>query len=317
MTAKTPTRKRLPLMTDEVRQMLDLRHSAEQRGNFSPLGRLAWMQTEHGTIQFPVVNGEGCGPDLAQRCDTTTGPDPNALLVLGQWEGLPPLRVNTSKPCPKCRHACDVCDGSGKKLCELCGGQTWIPGNWLPCAGPNCLKETGKFRGECVTCGGSGQIREQNPCAMCDGSAKMTCSRCAGSGKYSTGRINGAVDWDVSPKCKFCYGSTFVGEWQRQDEKRFTNAMLLYKAPKAEGARRGDVDFLLGRRKAYRVLGPILEFAIRDPHSLRARIFDVSPDSAGDLLVLLVPRSKVQRPQKAYLVGGVVRERGVRMAVGA
>ena len=63
------------------------------------------------------------------------------------------------------------------------------------------------------------------------------------------------------------------------------------------------------RRGEFLVLGPIREFAIRDPQSLRTRIFDVGPDAAGDWLVLLVPALATMRPQKAYLVGGVVRER--------
>ena len=61
--------------------------------------------------------------------------------------------------------------------------------------------------------------------------------------------------------------------------------------------------------QSFSVLGPIREFAIRDPQSLRTRIFDVDADAVGDLLMLLVPARATMRPQKAYLVGGVVRER--------
>ena len=288
--------------------MVQLRHTAEQRGNFEPLGRLQWLRTEHGMIRFPVLNsamGEGCGPDLAVINDSETNfktmiTQQFPLIVLGQWDGLPPLRVNTTKPCPKCRHACDVCDGSGKKLCELCGGRAWLAGPWLPCPGPGCVRDTGGFatgaiKEGCVTCRGQGQVPEQLPCKMCEGTTKMTCSRCAGSGKYSTGRVNGSVDWDIAPKCKACSGTTFVGAWKRQDEKQFMNATL----------------------DRYLVLGPILEFAISDPRTSRQRLFDVSPDAKRDLLVLLVPRSPRQKPQKAYLVGGVVREREVRGAMSA
>ena len=236
-------------MSDEVKAMVQLRHGAEQRGHFEPLGRLQWMQTEHGTILFPARNGEGCGPDLACVTDderpinvpmrslgltvemTKLEFAQNQLLVLGQWQGLPPLRVNSSKPCPKCRHACDVCDGSGKKLCELCGGQTWLPGPFVPCPGPGCVRDTGGFENgkiadHCATCRGNGQIPEHLACKMCEGSKKMTCPRCQGTGKYSTGRVNGSVDWDVSPKCKACAGTCFVGKWEKQDEKKFTNARI-------------------------------------------------------------------------------------------
>lgn len=299
-------------MSDEVKAMVQLRHSAEQRGEFEPQGRLQWMQTEHGTIRFPAtVNGEGCGPDLAlvQRFVKDVGalkewevPESDrggALIVLGQWQGLPALRVNSSKPCPKCRHACDVCDGSGKKLCELCGGQTWLPGPFVPCPGPGCVRDTGGFAkgriaDNCATCRGNGHIPEHLPCTMCKGSKQMTCSRCQGTGKYSTGRVNGSVDWDVSPKCKACAGTCFVGKWEKQDVKKFANATL------RQRLKRGKRDFF--------VVGPIREFAIRDPQTLRTRIFDVGQDAAGDFLVLLLPAGVTQFP-KAYLVGGVVRER--------
>ena len=312
-----------------MRDMIGVRHLAEQRGHFEPLGRLQWLRTEHGMIQFPAVNGEGCGPDLAYakrvvkeyprsaessviatQVEIPESDRGGALIILGHWEGLPALRVNTRKPCPRCRHACDVCDGGGKKLCELCGGRKWIPGPWLPCPGPGCVRDSGGFasgtiKQGCATCGASGQVPEQKLCPMCDGLAQITCSRCQGSGKYSTGRINGSVDWDVSPKCRFCAGTCCVGEWQPQKPEAFMNATLQIPRTAKTSA------------KGYLVLGPISEFAIRDPRTLRARIFDVSPDVARDRLVLLVPRSRLQKPQKAYLVGGIVRERKALSAVSA
>ena len=295
-------------MSAEVREMIQLRHSAEQRGHFEPLGRLQWMRTEHGLIRFPAVNGEGCGPDLASSGEGSLSSS-DALIVLGRWQGFPPLRVNSSKPCPKCRHACDVCNGGGRKLCELCGGQTWQRGKWLPCPGPGCVRDTGgfgpgKIKAGCATCMGSGQVPEQLPCAMCESSGQMTCTRCRGTGKYSTGRVNGSIDWDIAPLCKACSGTCCVGRWEKQDEKKFANATLV----------RHSANSI---PKTYLVLGPIREFAIRDPQTLRTRLFDVAPDSAGDLLVLLVPRSPRQTPQKAYLVGGVVRERRPMSAVSA
>ena len=55
-------------MTDEVSQMIALRHGAEQRGNYEPFGRVQWFRTVHGLIYFPADSqtGEGCGPDLAR-----------------------------------------------------------------------------------------------------------------------------------------------------------------------------------------------------------------------------------------------------------
>lgn len=287
-------------ISDEVRAMIDLRHSAEQRGNFSPLGRLLWLQTEHGTIQFPAdLNGVVTGPDIGaavvEKSSTPDGPicpDTNALLVLGPWAGLPALRVNTSKPCPKCRHICDACAGSGKKLCELCGGKGWRPGKFLPCSGAGCNGETGNFKPDCGVCGGSGQIVERVKCPMCGAKAKdaddftlMVCSKCKGTKKYSTGRKNGSVDWD-GPKCPACLGQCTIGNWVPQNVKKFTNARL------------GE----------FRVLGPIVSFMLRGYESGRGITFDASPDASNDLPVLLVPL-RARGLQKAYLVGGVVHER--------
>jgi hypothetical protein len=318
-------------ISDEVKAMVAMRHSAEQRGNYEPFGRVQWLRTVHGLIYFPADSqtGEGCGPDLGY-----VSPDSSiaaqienggAMIMLGAWEGLPSLRFNTSKPCPKCRHLCDVCKGERKKLCELCGGRTWIPGPWLPCPGPGCVRDGGGFAtgkinpAGCATCGSTGQVPEQVLCEMCEATGKQVCTRCKGTGKYSTGRVNGAIDWDVSPKCKACDGTTYQGKWVRQDISKFTNAILV----QAGILNPRDVTHLgagpLKNRRSFAenprtftVLGPITQFAIRDPRSLRTRMFDVGADAAGDHLVLLVPRSPRQRPQKAYLVGGVVREREMR-----
>ncbi len=308
-------------MTDEVREMLQVRHEAEQRGNYEPLGRLQWLRTEYGLIRFPAIDGALCGPDLAVHRDhsleeESIGPQP-AWIVLGEWTGLPPLRVNTAKPCPKCRHACDVCDGSGKKLCELCGGASWIAGNWLPCPGVGCSKETGNFKSDCLTCRGTGQVREHNACTMCKGEMRngfsvTICTRCAGTGKFSTGRAKGSIDFDDAAKCKACDGSTFVGEWKRQDEKQFANAMLSV-GPEIVNKKRGT----LKNPRIFNVLGPIQQFGIQHPRNSRGRIFDVGPDAAGDLLVLLVPGRPTMKAQKAYLVGGVVREREEERRVSA
>jgi hypothetical protein len=139
---------------------------------------------------------------------------------------------------------------------------------------------------------------------MCDGSKLMTCARCKGTGKFSTGKVNGAVDWNLGA-CKACEGTGLRGEWQRQDVTKFANATLRIPRTGKTAA------------KGYLVLGPIQSFALRDFESGLTRTFDVTPDAMKDLLVLLVPRSPQQKPQKAYLVGGIVRERDVRAAVGA
>lgn len=285
--------------------MIDLRHQSEQRGHFEPLGRLLTLETAHGVIQFGTQQGEGIGPDLAHSvcADESCTIDDNALLVLGQWTGLPALRRNSQTPCPRCKHTCEICGGTGKKQCEGldCGGRGWTNGNWLPCPGPDCYKDTGQFKPTCVTCATSevrGMIREQVPCLMCKGTKVMICSGCKGTKKRSTGRINGSLDWRL-PACKACAGTGWKGEWVAQDVKKFTNAQL--DPLKWQDGKKWPAQTLLA-------LGPIHDFTVKDFTTLRLRSFEVSPDSKGDYLMLLVP--KVLRGRaKAYLVGGVVRER--------
>jgi len=293
-------------MTDEVSAALALRHSAEQRGQFSPLGRLLWLDTDHGRIQFPAKDGEFDGPDLAQisKSDGESLPItyPEVLLVLGQWSGLPALRQNSHKFCPKCLHTCNVCGGKKKKLCEMCGGRKWTPGPWLPCPGADCNQETGNFKPECVTCRGSGQIPREMPCQMCDSTGEMTCTQCRGTGKWPTGRQGGSVDYQA-PACKACEGNCRVGEWKKQDLRTFTNARLL------EILERGKQKY---PTREFLVLGPIYSFGLNLFGSRGAAIFDVVPDAKNDLLNLLVPADGKQKPQKAYLVGGIVRERDAR-----
>jgi hypothetical protein len=299
-------------MTPEVADMIALRHGAEQRGNFSPLGRLLFLITDHGKIEFPAEDGEWTGPDLALACTDgevlyvdkpASSQTTDVLMVLGAWTGLPALRKLSDDPCPKCRHACDICDGSGKKQCQgyQCGGRGWIPGPWLECPGPGCNKETGAFKPGCATCGGTGQIPKQLPCPMCEGTKVMTCPRCKGSGIFSTGKLGGQLDYKLPP-CKACKGFGFRFDMVPQDLDQFVNAKL---------KRRDGIRSVRRARReiCWLVLGPIREFVIQDCRDGQRRAFDIGADAAGDLMVMLVPRSPRTKPQKAYLVGGVVRER--------
>jgi len=320
-------------MSPEVRAMIELRHQAEQRGHFSPLGRLLSMETQHGTIVWPSERGEGVGPDLAlvspvdfQTVEGWRKEEPSkdeegnvcpvgfkremmqvpridSLIVLGAWVGLPALRHNSTVPCAKCRHACDICDGSGKKVCEglNCGGRGTVPGVFALCTAPNCSRETGKPKPECEKCGGSGQVAEMITCSLCCGSGKMTCSRCRGTGKFSTGRVNGSIDWQL-PKCKACDGTGWKGSFVKQDVAKFTQAEVFQLVNKIS-PRSKPVP------RSYFALGPVYSFAVQDFQTSKPRSFDVSPDEKGELLFMLVPASPRQKPQKAYLVGGVVRER--------
>jgi hypothetical protein len=299
-------------MKPEVCVLVDMRHQAEQRGHTQPLGRLLYLTTDHGTIQFPVVNvvnGEGIGPDLAAYLvpESASAPgvapvaDLNTLIVLGAWMGLPPIRHDSTIACPKCRTDCDSCDGSGKKQCQGygCGGRGTVDGKWRPCPGENCSAATGKINAAgCDTCHNSGHVAEQNPCPMCNATGKMTCPRCKGTGKIATGYQGGQVPgfskeknrMVIPPQCAACNGTTWYEGFAEQEVEKFTNAVLTRD------------------RSVYAVLGPIRSFVISDVVTRHTRIFDVTPDAMGDFMVLLVPATKGLL-RKAYLVGGVVREK--------
>jgi hypothetical protein len=314
-----------PELSPEVRVMIDVRHQAEQRGDYEVLGRLVIIETAHGLIEFPAEHGEWAGPDIGWTLTPfNEAPPPekpvegasyydvysfggsidfNTLIVLGAWPGLPALRQTTGDPCNHCLHVCDICNGTGKKQCEGldCGGRGFINGNWLSCPGPGCHAETGQFKPNCATCATSpiqGQIREQIVCPMCKGEKVIVCTGCKGTKKRSTGHVNGSLDWRL-PACKACGGTGRKGKWIPQDLKKFTNAEL--KRPRgASDKTPWKLDML--------ALGPIHSFTIKDLATARLRLFEVSQDAAGDFLMLLVPKT-VRANSRAYLVGGVVSER--------
>jgi hypothetical protein len=303
-------------MSSELRAAIDLRHQAEQRGHFEPLGRLLSLATPHGLITFGSKGGVGTGPDLAwilkpdveygelERDCKKLGHVEIGLLVLGQWSGIPPIRKNSHTPCSACSRPCEVCAQTGKKLCEDCGGSGWQSGgNWVSCPGQGCHKETGQYKEDCATCKLSevrGQIRERSECPMCRGKkdksgfSQMVCSACRGKKRRSTGLIHGSLDWQL-PKCKTCSGTAWRGEWIKTDPEKYS------------------ADHVLPMAQSYPhvmlALGPIGAFDLRDFSTGRPRTFSVSRDAAGDLLHLLVPKFVRDSPRcKAYLVGGVVRE---------
>lgn len=317
---KTPSKPKPSEMPSNLRQMVELRHSAEQRGHYEPLGRLLYLKTAHGIIRWPADQyGEAQGPDVACAMMPLPGdvrrdlPNPvqgefadwNTLLLLGPWLPLPPIRVNSSTPCPRCRNVCPNCHGEGQKQCEQVGcgglGHVEVPGQLL-CTAPGCVVETGKINPNgCEKCRNSGMIPRCDPCEMCHGTKVMTCPVCKGSKKISTGKIGGSTDYKAGD-CRACHGTGWKAAFEPQNVEKFVNAVLdPLKFP--DKKKFPPVRWL--------ALGPIHEFAIEDSSSRMQRSFEVSSDSMGDFLMLLIPAGHKRQamPAKAYLVGGVVRER--------
>jgi hypothetical protein len=299
-----------------------------------PAERGEWAGPDLGIVC--AIGGEVLKVPMDAKL-TTSPSDTNILVILGDWRGLPPLRetlktprlrngkpvftgedgrsvpagtsganqVFDHVPCRKCLHVCDVCDGKGTKACENldCGGRGWISGFWISCPGPGCHKDKKQFKADCATCATSpirGQIRERQVCPECEGEKIMRCSGCMGTGKRATGHKNGSLDYRVGA-CGACNGTGRKGRWVPQELAKFCNAELADVRSAKNGAK---------WKRFWRVLGPIHSFTLDSFGGRGLRSFEVMKDSAGDYLQLLVPSSVRQRPQKAYLVGGVVRERG-------
>lgn len=287
-------------MTENVAAMIANRRTWEQRGQYSPLGRLMWLQTERGKIEWRALDGVQTGPDVARVMGITENLD--GLILLGSLD-FPPIRVNSTKPCKHCRHDCDMCGLTGKIACngQSCGGRGWIPGSWLSCPGPGCHKETGRFNPECDVCRESairGQIAEHVTCAMCKGTGKVVCQRCKGALKFSTGKLNGSIDW-TGPSCRYCNGCGFAGKWVAQDVRRLTNALVTGPA-----------------RKVWACIGPIYALALMNFETNRPQVLQIRADAEGDYLFLLTPKVRgTGGRRKGFLLGGLVAPE--RAAVGA
>jgi len=295
----------------ELRSMLEVRRQAEQRGHFEPLGRLLYLKTERGNMLWPVEDGECQGPTVAALVVDGPNPFPDFLL-LGPWLPLPPVRVQSSKPCPKCLHVCEVCKGAKIKQCEQagCGGRgTVAVDGQIACDAPGCSGETGAIKiGGCVKCRNTGTLPRYDHCAMCDGTGKMKCPRCRGRGQVATGKVRGSIDWKAKD-CPACAGTCWKGAFQPQQVEKFINAQL-------DPLRFPDkIKFPPITMWA---LGPIFEMGIEDPRDHATRIFDVAQDAHGDYLMLVIPaghkRQAAASRAKAYFVAGVVRERAAEGA---
>ncbi len=286
-----------PQINPEVVIMMTARHEAHRRGNYVVLGSVSLLQTAHGVLRFPVAGGVATGPTIGYVTDSESKPNPQQLVVLTSWEGVPDLREKTDKFCTACLADCDNCGATGKKICEGvgCGGSGWTPGPFEQCGAPGCAKDAGKFNPSCEVCHGSGQIVPHLECLMCKGTGKMICPVCKGETRYATGIKGGAKDWTLG-KCETCHGEQRQAFVKPQPIEAFINAV--FPDPK-----NGPII----------AVGPITSYIVdltqemREQENTVVKIFDVKEDAAGDHLFLLIDTAS--NPPWPYLVGGLLLER--------
>jgi len=279
-------------LPEQIAAQIKDRHEAQRRGQYQVFGNVSLIETEtkgkKGKMRFPGKSGPAIAWPTLRNGNNETEVDRTKLLLISAWEGLPPLREQSTKPCQACMGTCDLCGEDGKKLCEgyQCGGRGWVPGPSQICAADGCLEKTGVYNPECKQCGGRGGTIPHQTCPMCFGSGKMRCPVCHGDKKRPTGIKNGSTNWmdGVCPECK---GSKFDGEEKPQNFEEHINAWL------------GPMP----------VLGPILALTVQSIPGERpvVRQFDISPDGNGDLMVMLLEHGS--NATNAYLLGGVVKER--------
>jgi hypothetical protein len=145
---------------------------------YDMLGHLSFVQIDREGEKPKLIDFRKVGPAIAQAHGS------QQIVIVSQWEGIPPRLEMSKDPCQSCLAKCEFCDGSGRKLCEA------------------------------FFCGGSGTARMPNgdeKCSTCDGTGNMECSACRGLGKRPTGHEAGNYDWQ-SPRCKFCGGRQFVNQ---------------------------------------------------------------------------------------------------------
>lgn len=277
--------------------MMSLRHEAHRRGMYLVVGTISLIETAAGVLRFPVQMSKPTGPTVGYVTDGEGTPDPQKLVVLTPWEGIPDLHEKTETFCSHCLADCFVCNATGKKRCEglQCGGRGWTPGPFEDCDGAGCVVENGRFNPDCKKCRGTGHLAPPVECLMCKGSGVMVCSFCKGSTRYATGIKDGGSDFEAG-RCTFCNGEQREIITRPQKLEPHINAML--PDPKT-----GPIC----------AIGPIVTLVVdlteenAKQIGTPLRIFDVKADHAGDHLFLLLDSSS--SPAWPYLVGGFIVER--------
>lgn len=262
----------------ELQPLLQQLRDIARMRRYSMIGRLSRVQVMR-PAGAKTIDFRKDGPVLAFAVGS------EQIIVTTPWPGLPSKWDDTDQFCKDCLSACDVCNATGKKVCEgfQCGGSGKVPLPIVACSADECLEKTGHVNPKCTECGGSGNFSPKGDCKMCGGTGVMTCPVCRGSSKRPTGIKDGSVNWK-DPACSSCQGSKFAHTEIPQAISDF-------------------VDVRIGPMIA---LGPIVRFAVESVggEGTPPQVFDVMADSEGRHMVILLESE--QPGAGAFMIGGVL-----------
>jgi len=279
----TPRTPRVPQPNATLEQILDRQRELVLMREYQPLGVIDFVWCLRGG-ELVKMDYRKSGPKLAYNTDT------GDFLLLSSWQALPDLPLPDAQPCTACLAECGDCKGKGVKPCTLagCAGTGYVKNVYVPC--PKCLgSEKKKTNPKCGECNGRGEVPDPVKCKGCDEKGMAKCARCDGKGKVPTGREGGQEDaldtatsfWKPAPRCQACNGLGRVVRTKAQDWSKFVH---------------GRIGNMLA-------IGPITRILWHTLDSGKFQSCEISPDSGGNLMVLLLESD--QLGAKQYLVGGV------------
>ncbi len=182
---------RRPENQKPIRKRLDETAAAIRRGEAQFAGRIIYAAIDHKR----VIDFRRSGPFLGILNGTQ---QPVLLSAFPRELPAVPRLDNKVLPCPACQKArCHCCAGSGKRICELCGG------NGIQSVASN----------------------QSRRCLGCKGRKRVRCYFCAGSGQMSTGRQGGSTD-DSAPPCSACLGNRRRTTIEAQPLAKFAHGAL-------------------------------------------------------------------------------------------
>lgn len=290
----TPRRKRRETPTVDVSKTLATGEVALQTflAQLNDIARTRQYQLIGRLSRLQILRPEGVKVLDFRKDGPVLGFADNSeqLIVTDSWRGIPPKWDDSDAFCTSCQSACDVCGGTGKKLCEAfkCGGSGRVPIPAVNCPADDCLGAVGETvaNPHCKMCRGTGVYIGSKECVVCKGSGRAACSQCRGTGKRPTGIVGGSTNYR-EPNCSACNGSKRSHKEIPQDINSFVNAHI-------------GVNL---------ALGPIVRFAVESVggEGTPPVVYDVSEDSNGQHLVLLLESNTPGA--RVYMIGGVLQAR--------